>query len=172
MTIRKIINGERSRPHKPPKDKWAFSFLGGWCGSLCHRRWPFFLYLNLSCWDIYNGIGNVLIGVLMCLHDLFIFSYFFLSPFSSQITRRTEKREKKNKTRRHTNNITTNTIRKISMIEIHRHQLRSPTVIGINIRIVLNLVTLYIWMTCVAHFIYYWFLGVIGFTLLISFWQY
>ena len=44
-----------------------------------HRSWPFLVLLDSSCRYFFNDTGDVVIGVLKCFRDLFLF--FFLSLF-------------------------------------------------------------------------------------------
>jgi len=79
-TLKKVNNNDRSVSHELSKDKWAPRHLDSSCGSL--RSSFMILLVSLDSYSRYfsNDIGDVIIGVLVCLQDFFS---FFLSLFFS-----------------------------------------------------------------------------------------
>ena len=91
----KVTNKDRSGSHEPCKCDGAHLPLSSSCDPLCHCWWSSLVLLNSSYQDLSNATDDVVIGA-SCTSRVSFF-FFYLSPLSSQITRRRQnKKERKN----------------------------------------------------------------------------
>lgn len=78
ITLKKVINGDQSGPHEPPKGKWATHIFG-------RLVWPTPVIISdllVTRQNFFNGTDGAIIGA-WCASEVFFFSYFiFLSLIS------------------------------------------------------------------------------------------
>ena len=102
--------------------------MNGSCGTLRSPFMTFLDVLDLSCWDIFNSTYGIIIRASMCLHDLFIYFFTFLSLFSLHKLQGGERREKNKEIKKTLNthwnsdNNTISIVEKISTRWIQQHQ--------------------------------------------------
>jgi len=79
MILKKVINGDQSGSHEPPKGKWATHIFG-------RLVWPTPVIISdlpVTCQNLFNGTDSAIIGA-WCASEVFFFLlYFSLSHLSS-----------------------------------------------------------------------------------------
>lgn len=98
-----------------------------------HHWWLYLVSLDSACRDLLYGVGGIVIEALIPIRSFFFFAVFFLSSLFLEWREMRDKKAKKIlEAHQSYDDNTTGTIKKISTIEIQRHQTRLLTTNGVG----------------------------------------